>query len=82
MRILFVADVFGSAGRRAIDQLLPGLRKELEADVRARAYLGQAEIALLQSNKARALALARKAVSEEPELSAAHDLLRRLGAGP
>jgi tetratricopeptide (TPR) repeat protein len=56
--------------------------KELEADVRARAYLGQAEIALLQSNKARALALARKAVSEEPELSAAHDLLRRLGAGP
>ena len=32
--------------------------KELEADVRARAYLGQAEIALLQSNKARALALA------------------------
>ena len=32
MRILFVADVFGSAGRRAVDQLLPGLRRELEVD--------------------------------------------------
>jgi metallophosphoesterase (TIGR00282 family) len=32
LKILFVADVFGSAGRRAVDQLLPGLRRELEAD--------------------------------------------------
>ncbi len=32
MKILFVADVFGSAGRRAIDQLLPGLRQELAVD--------------------------------------------------
>lgn len=33
MRILFLADVFGSAGRRAVEQRLAGLREELGADV-------------------------------------------------
>jgi metallophosphoesterase (TIGR00282 family) len=32
MRILFVADVFGAAGRRAVESRLPGLREELRAD--------------------------------------------------
>ena len=32
MRILFVADVFGAPGRRAIEQELPELRHELEVD--------------------------------------------------
>src|SRR3954447_23534231 len=32
MRILFVADVFGAPGRRAIESRLPSLRRELEAD--------------------------------------------------
>src|SRR3954452_20370186 len=32
MRILFVADVFGAAGRRAVELKLPELRKELGAD--------------------------------------------------
>jgi len=32
VRILFVADVFGAPGRRAVEHLLPGLRAELEAD--------------------------------------------------
>ena len=31
MRILFLADVFGSAGRLAVEQRLPGLREELGA---------------------------------------------------
>ncbi len=31
MRILFVADVFGRAGRRAVEERLPALRDELEA---------------------------------------------------
>ena len=31
MRILFLADVFGSAGRRAVEERLPGLREELGA---------------------------------------------------
>ena len=31
MRILFLADVFGSAGRRAVEERLAGLRKELGA---------------------------------------------------
>ena len=31
MRILFVADVFGSAGRRALEERLPALREELGA---------------------------------------------------
>ncbi|MGH3103356.1 MAG: TIGR00282 family metallophosphoesterase [Gaiellaceae bacterium] len=30
MRILFVADVFGAPGRRAVEERLPGLRDELE----------------------------------------------------
>jgi 2',3'-cyclic-nucleotide 2'-phosphodiesterase len=30
LRILFVADVFGSPGRRAVERRLPGLREELE----------------------------------------------------
>ena len=29
MRILFVADVFGAVGRRAVEQRLPALREEL-----------------------------------------------------
>ena len=32
MRILFVADVFGAPGRRAVETRLPGLRSELGAD--------------------------------------------------
>ena len=32
MRILFVADVFGAPGRRAVEMRLPGLREELRAD--------------------------------------------------
>jgi 2',3'-cyclic-nucleotide 2'-phosphodiesterase len=32
MRILFVADVFGAPGRRAVETHLPGLREELRAD--------------------------------------------------
>src|SRR5438067_4536209 len=32
MRILFVADVFGSAGHRAVRDRLPGLRQELGID--------------------------------------------------
>jgi len=32
MRILFVADVFGAPGRRAVEQQLPALRAELAAD--------------------------------------------------
>ena len=32
MRILFVGDVFGAPGRRAIESRLPGLREELEVD--------------------------------------------------
>ena len=32
MRILFVADVFGAPGRRAVETRLPGLRDELAAD--------------------------------------------------
>jgi 2',3'-cyclic-nucleotide 2'-phosphodiesterase len=32
VRILFLADVFGSAGRRAVEERLPGLREELGAE--------------------------------------------------
>ena len=32
MKILFIADVFGVPGRRAVEERLPGLRDELEAD--------------------------------------------------
>jgi metallophosphoesterase (TIGR00282 family) len=32
VRILFIADVFGAAGRRAVEARLPGLRDELAAD--------------------------------------------------
>jgi len=32
VRILFVADVFGPPGRRAVEERLPGLREELAAD--------------------------------------------------
>ncbi len=32
MNILFVGDIFGKPGRRAVQQLLPGLRRELEVD--------------------------------------------------
>ncbi len=32
MRILFVADVFGAPGRRAVEERVPALRRELEAD--------------------------------------------------
>jgi len=32
MRILFVADVFGVPGRRAVEERLPTLREELAAD--------------------------------------------------
>jgi metallophosphoesterase (TIGR00282 family) len=32
MKILFVADVFGAPGRRAVEERLPGLRRELGAD--------------------------------------------------
>ena len=32
MRILFVADVFGVPGRRAVEERLSGLRAELAAD--------------------------------------------------
>jgi len=32
LRLLFLADVFGSAGRRAVEERLPGLRDELGAD--------------------------------------------------
>ena len=32
MRILFVGDVFGAPGRRAVEERLPGLRAELRAD--------------------------------------------------
>jgi metallophosphoesterase (TIGR00282 family) len=33
VKILFVADVFGVPGRRAVEERLPGLREELEADL-------------------------------------------------
>ena len=33
MKILFVADVFGFPGRRAVEEQLPGLREQLEADL-------------------------------------------------
>src|SRR4029079_10833332 len=33
LRILFLADVFGPAGRRAVEERLPALREELDADV-------------------------------------------------
>jgi 2',3'-cyclic-nucleotide 2'-phosphodiesterase len=33
MRILFIADVFGSAGRKAVDQRLTALREELAVDL-------------------------------------------------
>jgi 2',3'-cyclic-nucleotide 2'-phosphodiesterase len=33
VRILFVADVFGVPGRRAVEERLPGLREQLEADL-------------------------------------------------
>lgn len=33
MRILFIADIFGSAGKRVLAEALPGLIKELKADV-------------------------------------------------
>ncbi len=33
LRLLFLADVFGVAGRRAVEERLPSLREELEADV-------------------------------------------------
>ena len=32
MRLLFIADVFGAPGRRAVESRLPGLREELGAD--------------------------------------------------
>src|SRR3712207_5040255 len=32
MRILFVADVFGAPGRRAVEERLPELRRELEVE--------------------------------------------------
>src|SRR5918994_7383698 len=32
MRLLFLGDVFGPPGRRAVESRLPGLRDELEAD--------------------------------------------------
>jgi hypothetical protein len=32
LRLLFLADVFGSAGRRAVEERLPGLRDELRVD--------------------------------------------------
>ena len=32
MKILFVADVFGAPGRRAVETRLPSLREELGAD--------------------------------------------------
>jgi len=32
LRLLFLADVFGSAGRRAVEERLPALRRELGAD--------------------------------------------------
>ena len=32
LRILFIADVFGAAGRRAVESRLPGLREELAVD--------------------------------------------------
>ncbi|TMC00074.1 MAG: YmdB family metallophosphoesterase, partial [Chloroflexi bacterium] len=32
-RILFVADVVGQPGREAVKAILPGLKRELEADV-------------------------------------------------
>jgi 2',3'-cyclic-nucleotide 2'-phosphodiesterase len=33
MNILFIGDIFGKPGRRAVEQLLPGLRRELEVDL-------------------------------------------------
>ncbi|HYM66278.1 MAG TPA: YmdB family metallophosphoesterase, partial [Patescibacteria group bacterium] len=33
VRILFVADVVGHPGRAAVKAILPGLRRELEADL-------------------------------------------------
>jgi metallophosphoesterase (TIGR00282 family) len=33
LKILFLADVFGVPGRRAVEERLPGLREELDADV-------------------------------------------------
>ena len=32
LRILFIADVFGAPGRRAVEAQLPGLREELAVD--------------------------------------------------
>src|ERR671936_293065 len=37
MRLLFVADVFGVPGRRAVEERLPSLRKELDVDFHAEA---------------------------------------------
>ncbi|MDX6593953.1 MAG: 2,3-cyclic-nucleotide 2-phosphodiesterase [Gaiellales bacterium] len=33
MRVLFIADIFASAGRRAVEKRLPGLREELDLDL-------------------------------------------------
>ena len=35
-RILFVADVVGQPGREAVKAILPGLKRELDADLPAR----------------------------------------------
>ncbi len=53
-----------------------------DAPDRARGYLGQAEIALIQNNEARALSLARRALQESPDLQEAQAFIRKLGKEP
>jgi tetratricopeptide (TPR) repeat protein len=56
--------------------------KSCEPEVRARAYVAQADIALRQANKPRALVCARKALAETPDLEEAQAMLRQLERWP
>ena len=48
---------------------------------RAMASLLQGRIAFKQGDSKRAALLAKKAISEDPKLAAAHDFLKELGSG-
>jgi tetratricopeptide (TPR) repeat protein len=65
-----------------LDTALRALRiltsRDFEPEVRARAYVGQADVALRQANGARALMFAKKAYAEAPGLPAVGHLLQRL----
>jgi tetratricopeptide (TPR) repeat protein len=53
--------------------------KNCDPEVRARAYVAQAAIALRQGNKGKAEAFAKKAHAEAPDLAEVEALVRRLG---